>query len=299
MNLNQLKLFHLAVKRESLSRAARELNITQPAVTKGIQRLQEFYEVKLVQQIGKKPVLTPAGQALYEITERIFELEKLAEACLLEHQQQQSAHLRIHASESFGVYYLPPVINRFNQSNPHVQVTVEILPNSLVVDNTVNLLNDLGFVSLPVKNKKLTVHGVVDEELVIIMPPDHVLADRAVLEPGDLQGQVMIMHEEGSFFQEVIKTMVAEKGVALSMPITLSNNEAIKRAVEGRAGITLISRKAAEAEIRSGRLKAIPLASSPGYRRFFMIHHREKPVSPAMQHLLDLIREDYPATAGR
>ena len=69
MNLNQLKVFYLAAKRGNLSAAAQELFITQPAVTKGIQRLQEFYDMKFVDHIGKKLVLTDAGGVPYEIAE--------------------------------------------------------------------------------------------------------------------------------------------------------------------------------------------------------------------------------------
>ena len=80
MNLNQLKLFYLAIKRQSLSNAAAELNITQPAVTKGIQRLQEYYEIKFVERQGIKLVLTKAGTALYEIADKIFTMEKILSA---------------------------------------------------------------------------------------------------------------------------------------------------------------------------------------------------------------------------
>ena len=72
MNLNQLKLFYFAVKYKSLSHAAQELNITQPAVTKGIQRLQEYYEVPLVHKLGKNMALTLAGDNLFKIAKKIF-----------------------------------------------------------------------------------------------------------------------------------------------------------------------------------------------------------------------------------
>jgi DNA-binding transcriptional LysR family regulator len=75
VNLNQLKIFYTAAKKGSLSAAAEELFITQPAVTKGVQRLQEFYEIKFVDHIGKKLVLTDAGEVLFGIAEKIFELE--------------------------------------------------------------------------------------------------------------------------------------------------------------------------------------------------------------------------------
>ena len=79
MNLNQLKIFYLAAKKRNLSVAAAELFISQPAVTKGLQRLQEYYDLKFVDHIGKKLVLTDAGEVLYEIAEKIFELESKAE----------------------------------------------------------------------------------------------------------------------------------------------------------------------------------------------------------------------------
>lgn len=289
MNLNQLKLFYLAIKRKSLSVAAQELNITQPAVTKGIQRIQEYYEVQLVDRKGKELIMTRAGERLYKIAQRIFDLEKLAEDALLEYQQQKLKHLHIHASESFGVYYLQSIINQFNKSNPEVHVTVDILSNRQVVENTVNLQNDLGFISSFVRNKKLTIREVLRDELVIIVPPDHPFALRDRLEPQDLEGQVMIMHEEGSVFQEVIKTFMAKNGISLSMPITLSNNEAIKQAVEGKTGIAMMSRGVVGKELQAEKLAAIPVSDPPITRKFYLIHHKDKFLAKPLQDLIGMI----------
>lgn len=291
MNLNQLKLFYLAVKRKSLSIAADELNITQPAVTKGIQRLQEQYGIKLVQRLGKQPELTTAGNDLFEIAEKIFELERLADDRLQDYQQDRMKRIEIHASESFGAYYLPDFISRFNLSNPKIQVTVEILPNRQVVENTLNFKNDLGFVSFPVKNRKLLIREILEDELVIIVRPDHPLAAQSSIDAGDLEGQSMIMHEHGSYFQEVIDNLLEVSHIRVDMPVTLSNNEAIKRAVEGGTGIAPISRKVAAEEIDSGRLVALPLTDGPFIRKFFMINHREKFLSGALQRLINLILE--------
>jgi len=289
MNLNQLKLFYLAVKRKNLSLAAAELNITQPAVTKGIQRLQQHYEVKLVHRLGKRLELTQAGDALYRLAEQIFELEKLAEECLHEYQQAQMNHIRIHASESFGAYYLPRIINRFNRAHPTVQVTVDIVPNKQVLENTLDLQNDLGCLSHPIENKILSVKEILEDELVIIVPPGHAFSGKNRLKPRDLEGQVMIMHEEGSIFQEFIHRLRAENQIALSMPITLSNNEAIKRAVEAGTGIALISRQVAHEEVLSKKLIAIPLSGPNLVRKFYLIYHKDKYLSDSVRHLIDMI----------
>jgi len=289
MNLNQLKLFYLAVKRKSLSSAARELNITQPAVTKGIQRIQEHYEVNLIQRMGKEVVLTTAGEAVYEIAEKIFEMEKQAEECLLEHQQKKMDQVVLHASESFGAYFLPAIISRFNKAYPQVKVTVNIVPNNQVIDNTLNFWNDFGCISLPVKHKKLDVREILEDQPVIIIPPEHPFAQKRSVDPRDLEGQVMIMHEEGSVFQTFIHRFREKNKLAFSMPITLSNNEAIKRAVEGGTGIALLSKHAAREEIKNNQLVAVPLTGRPIIRKFYLISHKDKYLSGVVQTFIDMI----------
>jgi DNA-binding transcriptional LysR family regulator len=291
MNLNQLKLFYLAVKRKSLSIAADELNITQPAVTKGIQRLQEQYGIKLFNRLGKQPELTTAGKDLFEIAEKIFELERLADDRMQDCRKDQMKRIEIHASESFGAYYLPEFINRFNASNPSIKFVVNVLSNQQVVENTLNLKNDLGFISCRVKNKKLLVREILEDELVVIVHPNHDLANRSSVDARDFVGQSMIMHEQGSYFQEVIENLLEANHVRVDMPITLSNNEAIKRAVAGGTGIAPISRKVADQEIDSGRLVALPLTDGPVFRKFSMIHHRDKFLSGPLERLIDMIME--------
>ena len=181
MNLNQLKLFYLAIKCQSVSKAAAELNITQPAVTKGIQRLQAYYEVKFVERQGKKLALTSAGTALYEIAEKIFTMEKLAEESIHSFQVEEGSQLRIHTSESFGAYYLPALINQFKALNPAIRVKVDILTTDKIVETTIGLQNEIGFISYPVEHKKLIITEVLDEKLIIIVSPRHRLATMAEL----------------------------------------------------------------------------------------------------------------------
>ena len=289
MNLNQLKLFYLAVKHKSLSYAARELNITQPAVTKGIQRLQEYYEVPLVHKLGKNMELTLAGDNLFHIAKKIFELDKLADDCMADFQNENLKHIKISASESFGAYFLPEFINRFNVKSPKVRVTLEVLSNQMVAENTINLKNDIGFVSFPVKDKKIRTIEIVKDEIVIIMAPSHPLAQKTKIKATDLEGHMIIMHEQGSYFQKMIHDLLEASNISVTMPITFSNNEAIKRAVEGGTGIAPISKKVAAKEIESGKLIALSLSSTPLYRTFYMIHHREKHIFGPLKRFINLI----------
>jgi DNA-binding transcriptional LysR family regulator len=111
MNLNQLKLFYLTARFKSPSEAAKFLNISQPAVTTGIHRLEDHYDVKLFQRDGKTMVRTEAGDALFKQAEKIFEIEQLAEDCIRNFQVQNEQRIQIHTSETFGAYYLPALIS--------------------------------------------------------------------------------------------------------------------------------------------------------------------------------------------
>ncbi len=289
MNLNQLKLFYLSIKRQSLSDAATELNITQPAVTKGIQRLQEYYEIRFVERVGKKLELTKAGQALYEIADNIFTMEKVAEECIRSSQVEQGQQIRIHTSESFGAYYLPTIIHRFKTANPAISVKVDILPTEKVVETTVALQNDIGFISYPVKHSKLILQAVLEEKLVIIASPGHRLAAKKTLAPHDLEDEAMIMHEQGSVLQRAIDEYTGRHDVRVSKHLEFSNNEAIKRAVAEGDGIALISEKVAHEEIRTGKLIAIPLAGPPVTRTFYMVQRKDKFITRSLAGLVEVI----------
>jgi DNA-binding transcriptional LysR family regulator len=289
MNLNQLKIFYLAAKKRNLSVAAAELFITQPAVTKGLQRLQEYYDMKFVNHIGKKLVLTDAGEVLYEIAEKIFELESKAEESIRDFQERKRGRIRILSSESFGDYYLPRIIIPFSKAYPLVRITMNILPTEQVIENTATLNNDLGFISYPVEHKKLLVKEVLEDQLVIITPPDHPLGRYPTLEPSNLEDQLLIMHETGSAPRKALENYIRKNDLSVSIHLELSSNRAIKRAVEDGIGIALISRKVANEEIRNKRLQAIPLSDRSMTRKFYMVHHQDKYLSESLQNFIDMV----------
>ena len=289
MNLNQLKIFYMAAKYGSLSAAAGALYITQPAVTKGIQRLQEHYEIKLFNRFGKRMALTDAGEVLYGIAESIFEMENQAEESLRDFQQRKRGFLRLLSSETFGSYYLPFIINRFIQANPKIRISVELLPTDLIVEKTATLVNDLGFISYPVPHKKLFMREVLEDSYQIIVPSGHPLASKSVIEPGDLEGCSLIVHEKGSAPRISTEDFMRRHNINVFIPLELSNNEAIKTAVEEGIGIAIITRRVVSKELAMGILKAIPLSDPAMTRKFYLIHHKDKYISRPFQSLIDMV----------
>ena len=283
MNLNQLKIFYLAAKHGSLSAAAEAMFITQPAVTKGIQRLQEHYEIKLFNRFGRKMALTDAGEVLYGIAESIFEMENQAEESLRDFQQRKRGFIHILASESFGSYYLPFMLDRFCMVHPRIRISMETLPTDLIVEKTATLSNDIGFISYPVPHKKLLSREVLEDSCQIIVPP------KPVIEPEDLAGHALIVHEKGSAPRKSIEEYIQRHNIRVSIPLELSNNEAIKTAVEEGLGVAVITRRVVSKEIGMGKLKAIPLSDPAMTRKFYLIHHKDKYISRPLQSLIDVV----------
>jgi DNA-binding transcriptional LysR family regulator len=289
MNINQLKLFYLAVKRKSLSSAARELNITQPAVTKGIQRFQEHYDIRLMDRFGKKMILTNAGEVLFNIAEKIFELEKHAEENIRELKQRKKGRIRIQASESVGAYYLPSIMNPFSKAHPLINISVNILPSEHVVAKIAELACDIGFISYPIEHEKIRTRVILEDQLVFILPPDHPICQHKHFRPQDLEGNPMIVHEQKSTPHQVFNTFVKKNNITVTSSLELSSNRAIKLAVENGLGIALISRKVAEEEIRNGKLAAIPVPDQSIKRKFYLVHHKEKFISDTLRGFIDQV----------
>jgi DNA-binding transcriptional LysR family regulator len=115
MNLYQLKVFYIAATHGSYSAAAESLFIKQPPVTKQILQFQSTYGIKLFNRFGKRMVLTDAGEMLYDLVEKIFQIENLAEEKIRDIQQRKTGHIIIHSSKSFRAYYLPSILHPFKK----------------------------------------------------------------------------------------------------------------------------------------------------------------------------------------
>jgi len=291
MNFNQLKAFYFAVKFGSYSAAAEALYITQPAITKQIQQLEATYGIKVLNRFGKKMVLTDAGEALYDFADKIFQMESQAEERLRDYQQRKSGRLRIHASESFGAYYLPFIINMFRKKYPNIHISVNIFPNQEVIENTIKLENDLGFTSYPLEHKKLVIQEVLEDQLVLIVPPSHPFSRLKLLNPQKLDGQSVIMHEKGSATRDIVDAFIQKNNLSVSITLELSNNEAIKRAVEEGAGVSLISEHVVSEEVKRKKLKSVPLTDPTMKRKFYLIHHKDKYLSHPLQMFLYMVNQ--------
>ena len=301
MNLYHLKTFYFTAKYKSLTKAAEFLCITQPAVTKQIKQLQSHYNLKFLDIIGKKVILTDAGLNLYTIAERIFDMESQAEEAIKDFQEYNKGKISILASESFGSYHIPYIIRDFKQTRPEISISIQTATNKDIIESISELKEDIGFISAPVQNPKISVHEILEDEIVLVASPNCRFTSTKELNLMDLEGKEIIMHEQGYVIRKVVDAFLKKNKINMCMKYEISNSEAIKKLVENNMGMAFLTKSIVHKELKSGELIAIPVPDKNFRRKYYMIYHSEKYFSKPLKDFRDLIMrwaDIYPTVSG-
>ncbi len=198
MNPVHLRTFLTVLKHLNYTRAAEELFLSQPAVSRQIRQLERNLGLRLFEQIGKTLSLTDAGRTLAdEAGQLLGSLERVAEA-VRSHQSAERGRLRIGASSTPGLYLLPPVLGRFHAKYPDVELQYTI-ENSLCIEQKI-LRNelDLGFLGVHPSHRELVAEKLLDDEIICFSKASHRLAKRRRIDAGTLAGETWIIREKGS-----------------------------------------------------------------------------------------------------
>ncbi len=292
MNFNQLRIFYSVAKNNSVTLAAKELFLTQPAVSIQIHLLEEGHSVKLFNRSGKGITITEEGKLLLSYAERIFNLSDEMEEALWQMKSLDRGRLKIGSSRTIGSYYLPQLFEIFKLKYPHIEIQMDISNSSRVIEEILSFQNDIGFIGIDYFHKNLVLKPFIKERLVLITPPDHELTRKKVISFKDLNGQKMIMREKGSGTMELIKQELTKNKVSVETVMELGSNEAIKRAVEARLGVSIISNNVVKREKDQGRIKVLHFSSNKDIKRiFYIIYRKDKYLSDLLKAFLDVARE--------
>jgi len=291
MNLYQLKIFYYTAKCKSLTKAADTLCITQPAVTKQIKQLQMHYDLKFLDIIGKKVILTDAGEHLYAIADKIFDMESQAEESVKDFQNFNKGKISILSCESFGAYYLPYIIKYYSNQNQGISISMVVRHNENIIENIIELNNDVGFISKPIQNPKILVQEILEDNIVCIVPNNYPLTRKDRLEVADINGCNIIVHEKGSVTRKITESFIEKNNLNVNAHYEISNSEAIKRLVEQGLGIAFISNNIVSEEVRTGRLLSLPVEDESFKRKYYMIHHCDKYFSKPLKDFLELAHQ--------
>lgn len=292
MSDRRLQVFHAVARLLSFTKAAEVLHMTQPAVTFQIRQLEEQFDTRLFDRAHNRVSLTEAGHVAFEYAEIIFEKYSELENAIREITGSISGSLTLGASTTISEYMLPALLGEFNSKNPDVLLRLRVSNTEGIVSMVENNVIDLGVVEGPVTNKNLLVEVCRNDDLVLVVPPDHKLAELESVSVEQMLEYPFICREEGSGTREVIMEYLRSQGVskhALKSCLELGSPEAIKGAIESGMGVSVLSSVSLVKELKLGVLKTIPL-NPPLSREFSFVRQRQKFRVRTMEELLEFAR---------
>ena len=292
MSDRRLQVFHTVARLLSFTKAAEELHMTQPAVTFQVRQLEEQFNTRLFDRTHNRISLTEAGRRVYEYAEKIFELYGMMDNAIKELTGDISGVMILGASTTIAEYMLPILLGDFKKKHPEVTIRLKVANTDGIVSQVENNEIDLGVVEAPVNNKNLVVEECRTDELVLIVPPGHKLANEKTVPISTVIEHPFICREEGSGTRDVMIESMQSTGINITdlrIAMELGSLEAIKGAVESGMGVSIVSKATLSKELQLGTLIAIPI-DPPMQRPFSFVHQKQKFKAKVMDELLAFAR---------
>jgi DNA-binding transcriptional LysR family regulator len=260
LNLHLLRMFAAVVRSGSFSKAAEILNISQPAISKGVRDFELQVGCRLLNRTPKGVVPTPEGLALSRRAEALFAVERAAEEELSALRGLHNGSLRIGASTTIATYMIPRYLGAFHRAYPGVELQLISANTRDIAEQMVAQDLDVGLVEGPVDDKNLISEPWRTDVMKLIAAPDHAFARAAgPIDPKRIENEVLIVREPGSGSREVVTQALAAHGIEPLRTLEIGSTAAIKQVVAAGLGISIVSVVAVEDQVRLGRLKVLDL----------------------------------------
>lgn len=248
MDKKTLKTFHLIVKYGSFNRAAEEMNYAQSTVTMQIQKLETDLGVQLLVR-GKQIQLTEAGRLFYEQSLDIVQRMDQLQRSLSDIELGEAGSIRLGVTEPNASYRLPEILKRFIAQYPGIQISLEIASTPALSKKLLNGEIDLAFCSAPNLGSELYFEPLFKEEFVLLMPSDHPLAQKMVIDAHDLQAHRLLITSATCPYRKKLEMVLQEAGINSLDTMEIGSMTALKFYVESGIGIALLPKIALKPEM--------------------------------------------------
>ncbi|MCC9065115.1 LysR family transcriptional regulator [Flavobacterium piscisymbiosum] len=278
----RLKVFSAVANRLSFTKAATELYISQPAVSKHIQELEETYKTKLFERNGSKIALTPAGEILLKHTKNIFEIYREIDFDMSSFINERQGLLRLGASTTISQYIISPVLARFHQKQQEIKVNL-LNGNTEQIENAlINKEIEIGIVEGQSKNQSIKYIPFLKDELVLVCNTENPLVKQNEISLEDLKAMKFITRERGSGTLEVIEFALKQVDVKitdLQIEMRLGSTESIKSYLLNSDCFAFMSIHAVDKELKNNELIVLDVENLSIERYFYIITLLGKPDS--------------------
>lgn len=288
-SLHALATYAAILEHGTMTAAAEHEGISQPAISAQVKGLERYYGTALLERGGRTVRPTAAGQLVADYARRMVRLADELKRSIDDLEGLASGRLVIGASSTVGEQFLPTYLGRFHAAHPNVAIELRIGNTDEIVQRVIDRELDLAFVGRAPGHPELVERAVFRDEIVAFVAPGDPLLAETPLEPARLAARQFVVRERGSATRDLALGCLEAAGCTPGHVIELGSNEAVKRAVEARLGIGLLSTHAVEAERLAGLLEDLPLRGWSCRRSFWLIHLSDRSMTRAEQVFLALV----------
>ena len=298
MNLKQLEAFVKIADSGSFSKAAKEIFLTQPTISAHITALEKELNSRLFIRNTKEVRLSESGEILYNYAKQMLVIQKRIEEEFAANEEREQQCLTIAASTIPAQYLLPSILVAFSEKYPNQQFKLVETDSAKVVEQVINHTVDVGFTGTVIDKKLCKYIPFYEDELVVIAPNTEKYRELLVTKRDAtwIANEKLIMREEGSGTRKEAEKLLKKTGLHMSklnIIASMENPEAIKKAVSSGMGISIISRLAAEEEVKGGCLLALPVNTEDSRRDINVVYDRNLQPSRTTERFVKVVKELY------
>jgi len=289
--LRQFRVFEAVANRLSFTQAAKALHLSQPAVSMQVKTMEDQVGLPLFEQLGKQIYLTEAGQEMYHYSRAIRQLLDEAEDVINALKGAHQGRLTISVASTAN-YFIPALLGTFHERFPGVTVSLDVTNRETLLQQLDENQVDLVVMGQPPEGANLASGIFMENPLVIVAPPDHVLATQKSIPFTRLEDEVFLTRERGSGTRGAIERFFEQHGVQLNTGMEIASNEAIKQSVQAGLGLGLLSRHTLDMELALKKLAILDVEDFPIVRHWYVMHRKGKRLSTVAQAFKQFLLEE-------
>lgn len=288
--LHQFKVFEATARHGSFTRAAEELFLTQPTVSMQVKQLTKAIGLPLFEQVGKRLYLTEAGQELYTSCQEIFRRLEQLEMTVADLKGMKQGQLRL-AVITTAKYFVPRLLGAFCEQYPGIDISLIVTNHEGCLERMANNQDDLYVMSQLPENMDIVSHPFLENPLVVLAPINHPLVHEKNISLERIAQEPFIMRETGSGTRRAVQKLFDEAGLDLKVRMELGSNEAIKQAIAGGLGVSVLSRHTMTPEGSHSYLAELDVQHFPIERHWYLAHLAGKQLSVVATTFADYLRQ--------
>lgn len=294
MDLRQLEIVRTVAEKGSFTAAARALNVSQSAVSRQVLLLEDELGEPAFLRLGRKVRLTAAGQALLDLSRRVLSDIQETTIGIRDQQQAPAGTLHLGGGMTVCLHVFPALLKAFRRRQPRIDVKLTTGTTPQLLERLRSGALDIGLLTLLVDGADLTQVPVMREEMLLVLPPSHKLAQKRRVTPEDLVSQSWVLFERGSSTRRVIDDAFAAHGIRPRIVMETENVEILKALTTIGMGLTILPYQALAREARDGTLRVRRVNGVTMVRETGWVYIKGARVPRIVQEMFEALKQAVP-----